>query len=203
MHEFNIFIKKKKIYITNSLIVYSLLFTILIIGYTKDKIFNLSDNNLLDKIYLALVIIVVGYSIVSLLITLSMYKILKGKIEGTLSLEKDIIRINNFNYFLKDISNINLFVNDYKGNFISRGKGDFDPCLSNGVDNSIILTLTNGEKISTNFQQLKEKEILKAKEELIHYYHEDKLHFLKLIELFGISKYEEVQKFKEKINTYR
>ena len=163
MHEFNIFIKKKKIYITNSLIVYSLLFTILIIGYTKDKIFNLSDNNLLDKIYLALVIIVVGYSIVSLLITLSMYKILKGKIEGTLSLEKDIIRINNFNYFLKDISNINLFVNDYKGNFISRGKGDFDPCLSNGVDNSIILTLTNGEKISTNFQQLKEKEILKAK----------------------------------------
>ena len=69
--------------------------------------------------------------------------------------------------------------------------------MSNGVDNTIKIYLTDKSKIEHNFQQKAENEIRNERSLLINYCKKGKLHYLSLLEILGITEYEEIQRFKK------
>lgn len=109
----------------------------------------------------------------------------------------DKIIVNQAEVFIKDIDKISFSIRDYKGMKTSL-KGELDGCKSNGVGNSVILYDKTGNR-QIYFQLLSEYALRDIKEQLIHYHVKGKLHFLQLIDILGISRYEDIQEFKKEI----
>lgn len=85
---------------------------------------------------------------------------------------------------------------DYAGKIINADK------VSEGVDNSVMFTLKNGEKIISNFQLTARYQMRDIREHLIHYHLAGKLDFLNLIAILGIKDYNAIQNFKHILASY-
>ncbi len=86
--------------------------------------------------------------IVLLLLRALVYIFFKNKTrisDGFLELKKDEIVLRNKNYPLSEIEKIRLIGNDIKGDF--RGN------IAKGTNNQIVLHLTNGEIVNSDFEQ--------------------------------------------------
>ncbi len=80
---------------------------------------------------------------------------------GTLQFFPNEIRVNSTTYPIDEITSIRIIGNDIKG--------DFRGYISKGIENTILLTLKNGDRIETNFEQKKDNRLSQQKEILAGY----------------------------------
>ncbi|QTV05701.1 hypothetical protein [Faecalibacter bovis] len=119
------------------------------------------------------------------------------ELEKKLKFQKEYIVINNEIIDLNDIQKITIHAFDSKRNqrpFVMRqNKSSY----SLGVSNFLEIKLFSGQNINVQFQKTTEKELLKVKDELIHYYQNEKISLLNVTEALHIIKYEDIQQFLE------
>tara|TARA_R110002050_G_scaffold192212_1_gene327170 strand:- start:27 stop:473 length:447 start_codon:yes stop_codon:yes gene_type:complete len=133
------------------------------------------------------------------IIQTSKLKPLNGNLHKKLRFRTHEVLINDIIIELQEIKKFEFVLGDYFDRLQSQALGDFNPGRTNGTSNVCELTLFNGQKTKVNFHLFYEKEFLKMRELLLHYYSLNKIHFLKLIEYLGIEKYEEIQEFKKEL----
>ena len=121
------------------------------------------------------------------------YKTLQGTFEGKLVLDRQQITVGERVLPLTEIDRIEIDAHDYLGmDEVMPAKANFNPRLSNGVDNVIKIWRTDGEAIQVNFQQKNWLHIMSAKPILLVYCAQQKLSFQNLIELLQIEDQEEI-----------
>src|SRR5690606_5674666 len=201
MATFNIFKKKKGIYWTNTLIVYSILVPCLILFLMKKEI-GLEENNI-DAILICLIIGSFAYGCIMKLSGLARYEPLKGKLDGLLILEMNKISIDNQIYNLEEIKKIEIFNYDYQARFKYTSRGSFEANLSRGVENEIVITLNSNVSEKCFFYQYNRDDMHIAKNQLINYHLKSKIHFLHLIDILGITDYNQIQLFKKEIQWFQ
>lgn len=136
-------------------------------------------------------------SIIIGLFKLNKYRTLKGELSSALEFRPDGIQLDDTFYTLDEITKIKLEgTYDYKGRS-TYSKGEFDGILSNGVANLLVLKLNDGRIMSIHFQQSRQDEILQERENLIRYCNAGKLGLLTLLDVLGITDYDEIQRFKK------
>ena len=87
---------------------------------------------------------------------------------------------------------------DVKGDF-TNNLLEFTPHLSNGLNNSFILTLKSGKQIEYNFLQTKSEQLKFYKDVLTNYHKNGIISWLELLNILNIEDYNEIQKFKKEI----
>ena len=110
---------------------------------------------------------------------------------------KDRIVIDNEIINLNDIQKITIKAFDFVRNerpFIMQNNRT---SYSLGVSNQLAIVLDTDKVINIQFQRISEKELLKVKDELIHYYQKGKISLLNVTEALHITKYEDIQQFIE------
>ena len=197
VERFNVYKKQKKMYWTNTLIVYTIFFICVAIGYFKKNILGFEKRDVFENILIFIAICSLVYGLIMKLTGLARYEPLKGKMGGFLTLDLTKIIIEDEVYNISDIKKIEFDCGDYYGRFKYTSRGSFEANLSRGVDNTISLTLNSGKIISSNFELYNKNDLEKARLELINYYLENKIHFLKLIDYLGITDYDQIQEFKK------
>ena len=125
------------------------------------------------------------------------YKSLEGSFNGTLVFEEDAFQVNMELIKLEDISAINIFGGDYYG---QRTRGvviNFDPSLSQGVNNYI--EFTDLEKLVRRiyFKQTENDQFRELKTFIINCTKLNRLSVIRATELLGITNYEDIQEFKQ------
>jgi hypothetical protein len=197
---FKIFTRGTGVYLTNNLILWPIILSGMLLLSIRVLLLENQGFTLFDN---ALLIISVGAFLVGIGLKLGgffEYRPLKGNLDKTLILESNQVSIGSNSYNLADIKKIEIRNDDYKGSYYHSSKYDFNGSLSNGVDNNFTMILNDGQSVTVNFVQNIKFEIKSAQEQLISYHSRGKLHFLNLIEVLGITDYEEIQEFKKSIN---
>ena len=199
---FEIYHKKEGFYWTTDRIVYSIIIPCIVLFFIKNHFWG-SEGDLFDKIVSFSMIGAFFYGTVMKLSGFVRHQPLKGKLEGTLILEMDKISIDNQVYNLDEIKKIEISNGDYRGQFLYTSKGSFEANLSQGVNNKIYITLNSGEIISCAFLQFNRYDMADAKKQLINYHLKEKIHFLHLIDILGITDYNQIQLFKKEIQWFQ
>lgn len=131
------------------------------------------------------------------------YRTIYGKlIKNGIILEVDKITVQNQVFLLDEIESIDFILNDYYGFFIYEIYS-FEPSLSNGLDNTLIITLKNEKNYKYFFQREVPYEFYTTKRLFAHYYKEGKLKFESLNQFFkflSIDIKEEKEKFEKTLN---
>ncbi|MCW4468424.1 hypothetical protein OGH69_05565 [Flavobacterium sp. MFBS3-15] len=127
------------------------------------------------------------------------YQTLPGDLNGKVTFNIDDITVNDKLFELDKISKITFSLVDYKGLYIGR-RGGLDGRKSQGIENTFSLYINDNE-ITYQFQLLYKGQIKEIREQLIQYHLAGKLHFLHLTDLLEITKYEEIQEFKQQLPT--
>lgn len=191
--------KTKKTYITPNTIFYggsAIFFIPVVIGLALGF-----DDSLWVNISFYAQLMLFFVSMIIRLFKFNKYKTLKGELTSALEFHPDGIQIDDTFYTLDEITKIKLEdTYDYKGRNVY-SNGEFDGTLSNGVANLLVLNLNDGRIISIHFQQSREKEIIQEKENLIRYCNAGKLGLLTLLDILGITNYNEIQRFKKEYIT--
>ena len=199
MQRFALFEKTKKFYWSNNRIIYPVIFTCIGILYLKQKLGF--EKNFFDEFVIGVFILTFFIGIVLSVRGFAKPDPLRGVLNGFITFEKEKITFDQQIFRLEDFKKIEITNNDYYGRLKSYSKGNFNSTISNGVDNKIEITFYNGEKKMFYFELYNSEDLQKVKEELINYYLNGKMHFLNLIDVLGITKYEEIQNFKEEISS--
>jgi len=125
---------------------------------------------------------------------------LNGNFTGYIEFEKEKITAGDQEFYLDNISKIEIYSEDYNGkkNTVSYS---VTPKVSNGIGNLLRLKTKDSLEFVFNFQLNFENEFeRKMKDLLIHYHLHDKISFLALIQYIGISNnYEKIQEFKKEL----
>lgn len=121
-----------------------------------------------------------------------------GEYKGKLELQLDSIIINKTKYELNDIKKISIRSNDYEGQFVNTSF-EFTRKLSNGLNNELVLKLTDGNEVQCNFFQTKGQRIKHFKELLTNYHLKGKISWLHLLSVLEMEDYDEIQIFKKKL----
>lgn len=115
-----------------------------------------------------------------------------------LSFHSDYIEIDNETINLEAVENLTFNLKDFKINttedLILRKRFPYNN-ISFGINNSLYIKLINQDSRKIQFQRITEKELLKVRKELIHYYQKDKISLLNVTEALHITKYEDIQQF--------
>lgn len=115
-----------------------------------------------------------------------------------LSFHSDYIEIDNEKINLEAVENLTFNLKDFKINttedLILRKRFPYNN-ISFGINNSLHIKLINQDSRKIQFQRITEKELLKVRKELIHYYQKDKISLLNITEALHITKYEDIQQF--------
>ncbi|WLD23207.1 hypothetical protein NU10_10875 [Flavobacterium dauae] len=204
MITFDIFKKKKGIYWTNTLIVYSIAIPCLLVEFIKYIILDFEQKkNIFDDILFYIALGSLGYGLVMGVSGFVRHQPLKGKLEGSLILEDDKITIDHEAYRLDEIKKIKILNYDYYSKFNFPTRGSFEASLSRGVDNKFEIILNSGEIVSCAFCQFNRYDIVDAKKQLINYHLKGKIEFLHLIEILGISGFNQIKLFKKEIKWFQ
>jgi len=197
MQRFAIFEKTKKFYWSNNRIIYPIIFGCIGILYLKQKLGF--ERSFFDEFVIGIFVLTFFIGIVLSIRGFGKPDPLRGRLNGFITFEKEKIIFDQQIFRLEEFKKIEITNNDYYGRIKSSSKGNFNSTRSNGVDNKIEITFCNGEKKIFYFELYNSNDLEKVKEELINYYLNGKLHFLNLIDVLGITKYEEIQDFKKEI----
>lgn len=126
--------------------------------------------------------------------------ITEDQLTKKLKFHQDYIQIDTTIIPLDTIKSINFILKDFKINpiedLIARKRYPYKN-LSKGIGNNLSIELENSESHKIQFQKTTEKELLKVKDELIHYYQNEKISLLNVTEALHIIKYEDIQQFLE------
>ncbi|MHA3788072.1 hypothetical protein ACX0HA_07670 [Flavobacterium hauense] len=201
MNSFKIYIPVKKFYFTPDRIIYSLAglgslpmaFELFILKHESSEVSKFSIG-----CFWICGLAVFGGVIVRAIYA-SKLKPLQGKIEGSVVFNNDSITINTDEYSLENLEKISFtHFNDYLGKKQS-DKSYYNDGVSNGVENTVILTLKSGRTITCHFQQQYRYQLRELRPQLVYYHNEGKLHFLNLIDILGIEDYNAIQIFKKSL----
>lgn len=138
---------EKKFHLTPNWIVYGLWFTTIGFFWLFDNYFT-GDDEFRTIIVFCVAIVTFYYLITSFV----KYKSLNGTLNGDVIFEEDRIKVNDKIFELKDINNLDFCVNDYYGKKALTSRGDFDPQLSQGVNNYVTYTDSSGETQTIYFK---------------------------------------------------
>lgn len=198
-NQFKIFQKESKFYLSIDKIFWYLYIILFIPPLIELMIFG--EENISDYSTISMFLSIGLMFLVPLLriYKMNQYKRLDGKIDRFLTFDFEEITIDKSIIKLTDIKKIEASFFDYVGRKRGVSFYDFDGDLSNGVDNFLTLHMNDGGSINTFFFQQSGNESKKVKEQLIHYHLKGKIHFLHLIDLLGITDYDEIQEFKKEI----
>ena len=200
MITFNIYKKQEKFYWTDTLIVWTTFIFCILVAYLRKIVLEHVE---MDMIETSLILIAFGsltYGFIMWFTGFIRDKPLKGIMEGILILDSNEIIIDNEIYNLIDIKKIEFDCWDYYGKFIGSSRHSFEASLSQGIDNTISLTLHSGKKITCNFELRNKYGIEAARSELILYHMKEKISFLRLIEYLKITDYKQRQELKNEIS---
>ena len=198
MYKFNIYKKHHGIYWSNTIIIYSIVLPSLLILYLKNNILGF-QKNFIDNLLFFCLTISLALGLFLKFSGFVKFKPLKGKLVGQLTLDSELISIESETYKLSEIQKIQIFNFDFYGLFKYTSRGSFEANLSKGIDNSIIITLISGQKVSCQFQQLDSDEMNNCRSELINYFVHDKINFLHLIDILKITDYNDIHQFKKEL----
>lgn len=139
------------------------------------------------------------YRMVLYVLVVNKYRPLKGVLEGHIIFSKDAIEIDNHVYRLNDIRYIVFEGTDWLGDEKSNRdfRNFFENTLSQGVDNSLMLHLLDGQVIRTRFQKLFACELRDAENAILQYYLHNKLIYLQTVNALCIRDKDEQRKLKE------
>jgi hypothetical protein len=194
---FDIFQKQKKITLTENLIVYCSLTIFFLLAW----LFSKTDLETVENIFKGLAISTLLLGIYFKINQHTKYEKLNGKLIGKIEFYKDRIKVIDREIFLDQISKLDFEFNDYEGNYRPPMRGDFNPALSNGVDNSIKIDLLTKEKIHLNVKINYEGQPKQLREYLVEYMKTDKISAYKVATVLGLRNYQEIQEFKENTTT--
>ena len=193
--KYKILTKKKKFYWTVNNIFFSIIVITTLPVFIKLNILKSENVTILDKSLLGIMCFSFFSAIIVGLSRYNKFVTLKGELKTDLEFFNDKIIIDEEEYPLSAIQKIEINAFDFKGAF--RGYKNFDGTLSNGVDNTLKIYLNNEPEIKLFFQQTINNEIRNEKTSLINYCNHSKLHYLNLLEILGITDYEEIKIFKK------
>ncbi len=123
-----------------------------------------------------------------------------GEYSGSLTMYEDKVKVDGVEYKLSEIVKLD-FVQafDVKGKF-KNSLLKFTPHLSNGLDNTFVLILKDGQRVKKSFLQTETARLKHYKVILIHYHKKGVLGWLQLLDLLEITDYDKIQAFKNEIN---
>jgi len=190
-----LFREKKGIYISpENIVAISWTALIFIIYYLKHS-FDYNFRGFETGILILGTIYIIGL----LISTFFRYEREIGAYCGRISFYENHINIENKDYDLEEIQKLEFYSTfDIKGDFTNYLL-EFTPHLSNGLNNSFILTLKNGKQIEYNFLQTKSEQIKYYKDVLTNYHKKGIISWLELLNILKIEDYNEIQKFKKEI----
>lgn len=119
------------------------------------------------------------------------------ELEKKLIFQQERIVIDHQIIDLNDIQKITIQAFDTKRNQRPFVMPQNRRSYSFGISNFLEIKLNGGQNINVQFQKTTEKELLKVKDELIHYYQQEKISLLNVTEALYITKYEDIQQFIE------
>lgn len=197
-NKFALFKKSDKFYWSYNKIIYSILLICLGIILFKQKILNLEYNSF-DKIFIWLTIFVFVCGLVLKFINSTKVEPMCGSLEGYLSFEKEFINVNEKIYLLEKIDKIQISNEDYLGKLVNISKGNFDPALSNGTNNFIIIFLESNETKKYQFELINSNDFQNVRTTLIEYYIKKKIDFWELASILGEKSTSEIAELTKEI----
>nr|WP_198999829.1 hypothetical protein [Flavobacterium sp. ASV13] len=131
-------------------------------------------------------------------IGLTRFKAINGEFTGFLEFHKDYIIINKKKFNIDEIKSIEISNTNYYGNRDTIA--GFEPSLSNGTNNQIVLRLNSGISKSYNFELYNQYDMRKVEEELFTYYVKGKIDFFELAKILKIKSKTEMEDFRNQIS---
>ena len=195
MNSFKIFIKQKEFYWSNTKVILLIYFVSIILLIVKREFYD-SHKNIFDVFMIAVLFGNLFYGFVLKLLGLATLEPLYGRFEGFLVFNFESIVINSKSYKMNEIKQIVVNNFDYKQKFLSRGRFEFIPNLSQGNKNNFVLKLNTNEVIKCFFEQNYADDMNLIQPILIHYHLIGKFSGLHLFDILKISDYDEIQDFK-------
>jgi hypothetical protein len=114
--------------------------------------------------------------------------------DGEIHFYDDRIVINKKIFYLDQINTIDIFqFDDYVGKMLKE-------VVSQGVGNVVRIHLSDGQILSSNFQQLHRYQIRDIRDQLIAYYKAGKFDFDNLTMILGLENYNAIQNFKNTLS---
>jgi hypothetical protein len=199
VQKFAIFKKTDKFYWTKNRVIYSSFFLCIGIIWLKRNVLHIKTD-ILDNLFLGMIGIGFFALIIVMILGFSKPDALRGKLEGFITFREDSIEVDEEVFLISELKNLNITNEDYYGKMIPRGRGNFNSPLSNGVDNSIILTFLSDEKKIYNFELYYSDDFQKIRNELIHYYKLGKMTFDNLCYVLGEKTRKEIEEFKVELS---
>ncbi|HRP61021.1 MAG TPA: hypothetical protein PK833_12165 [Vicingus sp.] len=197
-NSFLIFKPDNKFHITPNRVVYTL-FLVTFIPAAIELIIVGEDNfSELGEFLLALSISVMLVAQFYRFFSMNNHEPILGDVVRGLKFCFDTIHTDEAFYEIKNIRKIEIYCGSFEGDIII-SRGNYNGGISNGLHNKLIIHFNDNKQVEIFFHQAYEYEIRKIKAYLIHYHLQGKIHFLRLIELLGITDYDEIQKFKKEI----
>lgn len=197
MQRFNVYKKSTKFHWNNTLIIVALILSLYIISIIKQHFFN-SEKGIFEDIIMWSMISLLLIGLFLKTIGLTKTKITHGEFTGFLEFYKDYIIIDQEKFQIDQIKSIEISNNDYYGK--PEGMTAFEPSLSNGINNQIVLKLDSGKQKSYNFELYNKDDMEKAQEELFSYYTKGKIDFFELTKILKIKSKTEIEDFRTQIN---
>ena len=199
MQKFAIFKKTDKFYWTKNRTIYSILFFCISIVFIKQKLFHIKSE-VIEMIFGGGAAITGFVGFFWSLFGFETPDSLKGKLEGFIIFKNDAIEIEEENFPISSLKNIEILNEDYYGKRSIRSKGDFNSTFSNGVNNYITITLLSNKQKKYYYQLLNSDDFRKVRQELIEYYKQGKMTFENVCNVLGEESQKEVEDFKVELS---
>jgi hypothetical protein len=195
--KFPLFVKKKVKRIDRDLLVFGSMMTSLFILWLNQEFLEIIFLEYLFKF-----VCIIAFALYPILIfySISEKEKLDGDFVGYLVFGPQKIVAKQKEVDIGSLTKIEFFVYDYDGRSWNNPRSTL-PKISNGVGNEVRLKTKSNSIIAYNFQQNYENEFEKKMRGILISYHlEEKISFLVLIQLIGISdNYEQIQEFKKEL----
>lgn len=199
-NEFRIFIPDNRFIWSANKIVYS---TFAICIAVAMGFYHFEDHHPVGNLLIEIAIIFLFAGVAVSIVNYSFVrKTLEGRIGDTLKLESDRIVAGDVTYQLEDLLKIDFNAGDYLGRRELPSRGDLNPQISNGVNNTCTIITKDNQKKRIWFQQLEENQLQLNRDLLISYHLQGKLSFYRLFRILGIIKTKDVEAFKESLKSY-
>ena len=197
---FTIFHPVKKFYFTTDTLTFILMMLSILPVIFELVILKRSGFSVLSALFFSAYFIIVLVSIVLQFMAKRRYEVLKGILGGEITFHPDRITINGDDFLLTDMRKLNIYTQDYLDMVAPSGRTANGRKLY-GTNNRAELYLNKGKTLICYFQRIDDNTAKVMADLYTGYYTSGKLHWLTLLDLLGISKYEEIQRFKSKVAT--
>ncbi|MAC94717.1 MAG: hypothetical protein CMC96_04370 [Flavobacteriales bacterium] len=124
-----------------------------------------------------------------------------GRLEGWIYFSNNGLKINDEEIDINNLTKLDFEFGSYYSEFIHHTTPIIYPWRENGTNNFLKLNYIDGTKRSIQFQRMYEDQQKYLKPFLEYLYAMNLMSFLRLIDILGITDYEEIQDYKKEIKT--